>query len=72
MIEVKAFITALKITWVRRIIFKSEIENWSYLAGIDFDKGVCLGDSYFKSVSRKLYNPFWKDLINSLSLMTRS
>ena len=37
MIEVKAFITALKITWVRRIIFNSEIENWSYLAGIDFD-----------------------------------
>ena len=66
MIEVKAFITALKITWVRRIIFNSEIENWSYLAGIDFDKGVCLGDCYFKSVSRKLYNPFWKDLINSL------
>ena len=60
------FITALKITWVRRIIFNSEIENWSYLAGIDFDKGVCLGDCYFKSVSRKLYNPFWKDLINSL------
>ena len=66
MTEVKAFITALKITWVRRIIFNSEIENWSYLAGIDFDKGVCLGDCYFKSVSRKLYNPFWKDLINSL------
>ena len=39
MIEVKAFITALKITWVRRIIFNSEIENWSYLAGIDFDRG---------------------------------
>ena len=66
MIEIKAFITALKITWVRRIIFNSEIENWSYLAGIDFDKGVCLGDCYFKSVSRKLYNPFWEDLINSL------
>ena len=68
MVEIHAFINSLKITWLRRIILNSETDNWSMLSGIDFSKIVSLGDCHFKSISKKLSNPFWKDLTYSLYL----
>ena len=68
MVEIHAFVNSLKITWLRRIILNSETDNWRMLSGIDFSKIVSLGDCHFKSISKKLSNPFWKDLTYSLYL----
>ena len=66
MIDIHAFITSLKVTWLRRIIMNSETDNWSILSGINFSRAASLGDGYFKSISKTLFNPFWNDLVKSL------
>ena len=66
MVEINAFITSLKVTWLRRLILNSENNNWSLLSGLNFNELVCLGDQYFKSKIRNLHNPFWRDFLNSL------
>ena len=52
MIDIHAFITSLKVTWLRRIIMNSETDNWSILSGINFSRVTSLGDGYFKSISK--------------------
>ena len=66
MIDIHAFITSLKVTWLKRIIMNSETDNWSILSGINFSRVTSLCDGYFKSISKTLFNPFWNDLIKSL------
>ena len=66
MIDIHAFITSLKVTWLKRIIMNSETDNWSILSCINFSRLASLGDGYFKSISKTLFNPFWNDLIKSL------
>ena len=66
MVEFNAFISSLKVTWLRRLILNSENNNWSLLSGLNFNELVCLGDQYFKGKIRNLHNPFWRDLLNSL------
>ena len=66
MIEINAFITPLKVTWLRRLLLNSETDNWSILSYLNFIELVSLGDQYFKSKRGNLYNPFWRDLSNSL------
>ena len=66
MIEINAFITSLKVTWLRRLILNSENDNWSLLSGLNFNELVCLGDQYFKSKIRNLHNPFLKYFLKSL------
>ena len=52
MIDIHAFITFLKVTWLSRIIMNSETENWRILSGINFSRVASLGDGYFKSISK--------------------
>ena len=60
MIKINVFVTALKITLLRRIILNSENDNWSILSNINFGKLFCLGDCCFKSILRNLNNPTLK------------
>ena len=48
MTNVKAFITSLKVTWLRRIITNSNNNNWSTLSNINFNNLCSLGDKYFQ------------------------
>ena len=38
MIYIHAFITALKVTWLIRIVLNSNSDNWSILSNINFSK----------------------------------
>ena len=66
MIDIHAFITSLKVAWLRRIIMMSETDNLSKLSGINFSRVTSLGDVYYKSISKTVVNPFWNVLIKSL------
>ena len=66
MTNVKACITSLKVTWLRRIITNSNNNNWSTLSNINFNSLCSLGDTYFRFLSKDLDNPFWKDVLESL------
>ena len=68
MIEINAFITSLKVTWLRRLILYSENDNWSLLSGLNFNELICLGDQYFQSKIRNLYNPFWRELLSVIKI----
>ena len=38
MVEIKPFVTSLKVTWLRRIILNSENDNWNTVSDINFGK----------------------------------
>ena len=67
MTNIKAFITFLKVTWLRRIVINSNNDNWSTLSNINFSNLCSLGDTYCRFLSNKdLNNPFWEDVLDSL------
>ena len=66
MIDIHASIPYLKVTWLRRIIMNLETDNWSILSGNNFSRVASLGDGYFKTISKTLFNQFWNDLVKSL------
>ena len=63
MIELKSFIKALKITWLRRILQQSKHNEWSILSSINFNMLFSVGGVYASELTNNLQNPFWKDLM---------
>ena len=51
MIEINAFITSLKVTWLRRLILSSETGDWKVQADINVGKLVSLAVRDTTSVS---------------------
>ena len=65
MVNVSAFITSLKVTWLRRVIIFSDGDNWSTLSRLNWNKLFVLGDAYIRTVINDLRNPFWKHILES-------
>ena len=63
MVELKSFIKALKVSWLRRILQQSDTGGWKELALINLSKIFLFGGIYAAKLSFKLQNPFWKDLM---------
>ena len=72
MVNVNAFITSLKVTWLRRLIIFSDNDNWSSLSRINLNEILSLGDVYSKTVIKDLRNPFWKNVLESWVKYLRS
>ena len=64
MIYIDAFITALKITWLRRCILQPN-STWSSLPNIDMNCVFSKGENYAELKTKDLTNPFWKDILKS-------
>ena len=64
MIQVDAFITALKLTWFRRYTLQSDC-SWSSLSKIDFNSLFSKGENYAELKANEILNPFWKDTLKS-------
>ena len=47
MINVSAFITALKVSWLRRFIIYSNNDIFSHLSKVNFSKLFSLGETFF-------------------------
>ena len=74
MIEVTNFLTALKITWVRRI-FSNSGSNWGILAKYylgSINKMVLLGHNYSENLAKKITNGFWSDVVQSWSILLKN
>lgn len=65
MINIKYFIKALKISWLRRIIQSSHDISWSSLSMINFQKLFSLGQGYVNQIKFNILNPFWKELLQN-------
>ena len=65
MVELKSFIKALKISWLRRILQQSKPSEWSYLSFINFHTLFSVGGTYANKLSKELHNPFWKDIMHT-------
>ena len=68
MINVSAFITALKVFWLRRFIIYSNNDIFSHLSKVNFSKLLSLGDLYCSETLKHIRNPFWKNLVESWKL----
>ena len=53
MINVRAFITALKVSWLRRFIIYSNNDIFSHLSKLNFSKLFSLGDLYCSKMLKK-------------------
>ena len=63
-IDLKPFIKALKISWLRRILQQSKSSEWSHLSFINFQTLFSVGGTYATKISKELHNPFWKDIMH--------
>ena len=65
MVNIKYFIKALKISWLRRIIQNSYDLSWSSLSMINFHKMFSFGHGYAEQQKANIVNPFWKELLKN-------
>ena len=63
MVELRSFIKALKVSWLRRILQQSDTGGWKELASINFLEIFTFGGVCAAKLSSNLQNPFWKDLM---------
>ena len=63
MVELRSFIKALKVSWLRRILQQSDTGGWKELASINFSEIFSFGGVCAAKLSSNLQNPFWKDLM---------
>ena len=71
MLQIKNFIAALKITWLRRQILQPNC-TWNILLNIDLENVYTRGDNYANIKSETVKNPFWKDLLKSWKIFCKS
>ena len=67
MVELRSFIKALKVSWLRRILQQSDTSGWKELASINFSEIFSFGGVCAAKLSSNLQNPFWKDLMQGWS-----
>ena len=64
MVELRSFIKALKVSWLRRILHQTKPNEWTCLSLINFQTLFSIGGSYAFKLSSEVQNPFWKDLMH--------
>ena len=64
MVELRSFIKALKVSWLRRILHQTKPNEWTCLTLIYFHTLFSIGGSYAFKLSSELLNPFWKDFMH--------
>ena len=71
MINIDAFISALKITWIRRLIMDGG--KWANIIHtyISSKELINFGDSYILNQLTNMTNPFWLDVLKSLLTFTK-
>lgn len=67
MINVRVFIKALKVSWLRRVIRNSDNISWYVLSKIDFKNLFNFGHGYVNKIITHMDNPFWIDILNNWS-----
>ena len=64
MIQIDSFITALKVTWLRRHILQLDY-SWSSLSIINMNSIFSKGENYAETKAKELLNPFLKGVLRS-------
>ena len=64
MVHIDNFITALKVTWLRKMITHPDC-SWSSLSNININRIFSMGENYAETKAKELRNPFWKDILVS-------
>ena len=64
MIQIDAFIAALKVTWLRRVIMQPD-STWNSFSNIDIKNISSIGENDAEIKAKELLNPFWKEVLRS-------
>ena len=65
MINVKAFMDALKTTWIRRLIGTDSKCQYFIRVNIEMDKLLACGLKYVNEKMKHIHNNFWKDVLQA-------
>ena len=60
MVELRSFIKALKVSWLRSKLHQTKPNEWTYLFLIKFHTLFSIGGSYAFKLSSEFQNPFGK------------
>ena len=71
MVHIDNFITALKVTWLRKMITHPDF-LWSSLSSININRIFSMGENYAETKAKELNNPFWKDILCSQKIFCNS
>ena len=63
MINLKAFISALKAVWIRRVTQNDKLQNHVSSLGIDFNSLINNGTEYIENCAKICKNIFWKNVL---------
>ena len=76
MLNIHCFVTALKISWIRRVIKAEENNKWFLLLQVNTPnilQFLKLGTNFVKELVKHIKNRFWKDVFNAwITLSTSS
>ena len=64
MVHIDNFITALKVTWLRKMISHPDC-SWSSLSNKNINRIFSMGENYAETKAKELRNPFWIDILVS-------
>ena len=64
MVHIDDFITALKVTWLRKMITHPDC-SWSSLSNININKIFSMRENYAETKTKELRTPFEKDILVS-------
>ena len=67
MINLNAFITSLKSTWIRRLLQNDGTWSNIILENLNLNKITIYGNKYTKTIINQVKNKFWKDVLESYS-----
>ena len=59
MVHIDSFITALKVTWLRRMITHPDC-SWGFLSNKNINRIFSTGENYAETKDKEIRNPFWK------------
>ena len=65
MVNLKAFIKSMKVTWLRRLILTNSPWQSIIKDCINFNEFFSCGTSYLQSVLHKIKNKFWTDVLTA-------
>ena len=71
MINLNAFMSALKCTWIRRFFRKDCKWQNVFLSHIDSKKFFSCGISYIKTLIPIVKNDFWKDVLKAWQMVVQ-
>jgi hypothetical protein len=71
MVNVRAFLSAMKLSWIRRLKLDSSFKTFMVNMYPELDNIQLFGSEYINVVKQNIHNPFWRDVVHFKLLFSK-